>query len=112
MFCSRCFLFIFCKSDKEFFRDEDRDPFVPAPDIFLLDLVVDGVAEDLTPDVGGDLTDRVNVPFAPIPPPPKEDDADVEVVPDTTIEPGLVPGGGGNIIALTAVLFIPLGGNP
>ena len=99
-------------SDNEFFRDEDRDPFVPAPDIFLRDLVVDGVAEDLTTDVGGDLMDRVNVPFAPIPPPPKEDEADVDVVPDTTIEPGLVPGGGGNMIAPTAVLFIPLGGKP
>ena len=104
-------MFIFCKSDKEFFRDDDRDPLVPAPDNFLRDLVVEGVAEDLIAEVGGDLMDLVNVPFAPIPP-PKEEDADVDVVPDTTIEPGLVPGGGGNMIAPTAVLFIPLGGKP
>ena len=110
-----CFLFIFCKSDKEFFRDDDLDPFVPAPDIFLLDLAVDGVppedlaaAEanaDLSSD-GGDLIDLVRVPFAPMHPPPNDDEADVDVVPETTIDPGLVPGGGGKIIAFTAG-FIP-----
>ena len=97
--------------DKEFFRDDDLDPFVPAPDIFLLDLVVDGVAEDLTTDVGGDLTDRVNVPFVPTAP-PNDDDADVDVVPEITIDPGFVPGGGGNIIVLTVGLVMPDDGNP
>ena len=108
---SKCFLFIFCISDNEFFLEDDLDPFVPAPDIFRRDLVVDGVAEDLITEVGGDLTDLVNVPFAPTPP-PKEDDADVDVVPEITIDPGFVPGGGGNIMAFTVGLLIPVGGKP
>jgi hypothetical protein len=105
-------LFIFCKSDKEFFRDDDLDPLVPAPDIFRRDFDVDGVAEDRAAEAnanrssdGGDLIDLVRVPFAPMPP-PSDDEADVDVVPETTIEPGFVPGGGGNIIVFT-VGFIP-----
>ena len=106
-----CFLLTFCISHNEFFLEEVRDPFVPAPDIFLLDLVVDGVAEDLTPDNGGDFTDLVNVPFAPTIP-PSDEEADVEVVPEITMDPGLVPGGGGNMIALIVGLFRPVDGKP
>ena len=74
-------------------------------------MVVDGVAEDLTPDNGGDFTDLVNVPFAPTIP-PRDEEADVEVVPEITIDPGLVPGGGGNMIALIVGLFRPVDGKP
>ena len=110
-------MFIFCISDKEFFLDDVRDPFEPAPDIFLRDFVVDGVAEDRATEFNadlssecGDLIDLVNVPFAPTPP-PNDDDAEVDVVPEMTIDPGFVPGGGGNIIEFTAG-FILAGGRP
>ena len=101
-------MFIFCKTDKEFFRDDDLDPLVPAPDIFRHDLDVDGVAEGRAAEANadrisgeGDVIHLVRVSFACMPP-RSDDGADVSVGPKTITDPGFVPGGGGNIIAFTA----------